>query len=106
MIGDARQFMNAKQLVAYAGLDPSVYSSGKYTASRNRITKRGSKKLRRAVYLAVQCGLRSGRNSRLKDYYEMKRKEGKPYKVVVIACANKLLHHVYAILNKDQPYQI
>ncbi|OMF27031.1 IS110 family transposase [Paenibacillus peoriae] len=105
-IGDARQFRSAKQLVAYAGLDPSVYSSGKYTASRNRITKRGSKRLRRALYLAVQCGLRGGRNSRLKDYYDMKRKEGKPYKVVVIACANKLLHHVYAILNKDQPYHI
>ncbi|MDY8049704.1 IS110 family transposase [Paenibacillus polymyxa] len=105
-IGDARQFRSAKQLVAYAGLDPSVYSSGKYTASRNRITKRGSKRLRRALYLAVQCGLRGGRNSRLKDYYDMKRKEGKPYKVVVIACANKLLHHVYAILNKDQPYHV
>lgn len=105
-IGDAHQFKSAKQLVAYAGLDPSVYSSGKYTASRNRITKRGSKRLRRALYLAVQCGLRGGRNSRLKDYYDMKRKEGKPYKVVVIACANKLLHHVYAILNKNQPFSI
>lgn len=29
-----------------------------------------------------------------------KRKEGEPYKVVVIACANRLVHHVYAILSK------
>lgn len=105
-IGDARQFRSAKQLVAYAGLDPCVYSSGKYTATSNRITKRGSKRLRRALYLAVQCGLRRGINSRIKHYYEKKRKEGKSYKVVVIACANKLLHHIYSILNKDEPYQI
>lgn len=105
-IGDARQFANAKQLVAYAGLDPGVYSSGKYTASSNRITKQASKRLRRALYLAVQYGLRRGTNSRLKYYYDKKRKEGKPYKVAVIACANKLLHHVYAILNKEQPYHI
>ncbi|KQO18043.1 IS110 family transposase [Paenibacillus sp. Leaf72] len=104
-IGDARQFTNAKQLVAFAGLDPGVYSSGKFTATSNRITKQGSKRLRRALFLAVQCGLRRGANNRLKLYYDKKKKEGKPYKVVVIACANKLLHHVYAILIKGQPYQ-
>jgi len=105
-IGDADQFESAKQLVAYAGLDPGVYSSGKFTASRNRITKRGSKRLRRALYVAVQCSLRRGINSRLKNYYDKKKKEGKPYKVAVIACANKLLHHIYAILSKGQPYNV
>jgi len=104
-IGDAAQFGDPKQLVAYAGLDPGVYSSGKFTASSNRISKRGSKRLRRALYIAVQCGLRKGVNERLKAYYDKKRKEGKPYKVVVIACANKLLHHVHAILVKGEPYK-
>ncbi|WP_274648991.1 transposase [Paenibacillus humicola] len=105
-IGDARQFVSAKQLVAYAGLDPGVFSSGKFVASHNRITKRGSKRLRRALYLAVQCGLRRGVNQRLQDYYTKKKKEGKPYKVAVIACANKLLHHVYAILSKANPTSV
>ncbi|SFB63062.1 Transposase [Cohnella sp. OV330] len=104
-IGDAAQFEDPKQLVAYAGLDPGVHSSGKFTASSSRISKRGSKRLRRALYVAVQCGLRKGVNERLKAYYDKKRKEGKPYKVVVIACANKLLHHVHAILVKGEPYK-
>ncbi len=104
-IGDATQFRDPKQLVAYAGLDPGVHSSGKFTASSNRISKRGSKRLRRALYMAVQCGLKNGANERLKTYYEKKRKEGKPYKVVVIACANKLLHHIHAILVKGEPYK-
>ncbi|UJF34229.1 IS110 family RNA-guided transposase [Paenibacillus hexagrammi] len=103
-IGDATQFGHAKQLVAYAGLDPSVFSSGKFTATSSKITKRGSKRLRRALYLAVQCGLRKGKNERIKAYYDKKKKEGKPYKVAVIACANKLLHHVYAILTRGEPY--
>jgi transposase len=75
-----------------------------FTASSSRISKRGSKRLRRALYVAVQCGLRKGINERLKAYYDKKRQEGKPYKVTVIACANKLLHHIYAILKKGQPY--
>nr|WP_233277739.1 IS110 family transposase [Paenibacillus durus] len=104
-LGDIRQFESPKQLVAYAGLDPGVFSSGKFTASSNRITKRGSKRLRRALYLTVHCGLRRGNCSKLRPYYDKKKKEGKPYKVAVIACANKLLHHIYAILRKGQPYQ-
>lgn len=82
-----------------------MHSSGEFTASRNRISKRDSKRLRKALYVAVQCELRNGVNERLKVYYDMKRKEGKPYKVVVIACANKLLHHVYAIPVKGEPYK-
>ncbi|MFF2484756.1 IS110 family transposase [Paenibacillus sp. NPDC058071] len=103
-IGDAKQFEGPKQLVAYAGLDPSVHSSGQFTASSTRITKRGSKRLRRALYLAIQCGIRGSVNVRIRAYYEKKRQEGKPYKVTVIACANKLLHHIYAILKKGLPY--
>jgi transposase len=104
-VGDVRQFEGAKQLVAYAGLDPGIFSSGKFIATSSRITKRGSKRLRRSLYLAVLCGIRGSTNKRIRDYYDKKRKEGKPYKVVVIACANKLLHHVYAILSKGQPYR-
>ncbi|AIQ62044.1 Transposase IS116/IS110/IS902 family protein [compost metagenome] len=103
-IGDVGQFQNPKQLVAFAGLDPGIFSSGKFKATSSKITKRGSKRLRRALYLAVQCGIRGSINRKLRDYYDRKRKEGKAYKVVVIACANKLLHHIFAILSKNQPY--
>lgn len=77
-IGDGSQFSHPKQVVAMAGLDPSVFSSGKFTASENKITKRGSKRLRRAAYLAVICGLRKGLNPRLRAYYDKKKSEGKP----------------------------
>ncbi len=38
-IGDINQFEHPKKVVAYAGLDPSVFESGKFKASINRITK-------------------------------------------------------------------
>jgi transposase len=57
-IGEIDRFSHAKRLVAFAGVDPSVYSSGKFTASVNRITKRGSSRLRHALYMAVQSGIR------------------------------------------------
>src|SRR5699024_4141858 len=51
-IGDINQFEHPKKLVAYAGLDPSVFESGKFKASINRITKRGSSRLRQTLYTA------------------------------------------------------
>lgn len=105
-VGEIDRFDHAKKLVAFAGVDPSIFSSGKFTATRNKITKRGSRRLRTTLYLAVCCGLRSSRNQKLRAYYDKKRAEGKPFKVAVIACVNKLIHWIYAILTKKEAFQL
>ncbi|SFM75783.1 Transposase IS116/IS110/IS902 family protein [Psychrobacillus psychrodurans] len=38
-IGEIDRFSHPKKLVAFAGVDPSVHSSGKFTATTNLITK-------------------------------------------------------------------
>ena len=103
-IGEIDRFNHPKKLVAFAGIDPSVFSSGKFTATRNRITKRGSRQLRYALVMAVQCGLIRSRNTRLKEFYERKRTEGKPHKVALVACANKLVHWLHAILKSKKAF--
>ncbi|WP_054024920.1 IS110 family transposase [Bacillus sp. FJAT-28004] len=105
-VGEIDRFDHAKKLVAFAGVDPSVFSSGKFTATRNRITKRGSRRLRTTLYLAVRCGLRSSRNQKLRDFYDKKRAEGKPFKVAVIACVNKLIHWIFAILTNKEAFRL
>ncbi len=103
-VGEIERFDNAKKLVAFAGLDPGVFSSGKFTATQNRISKRGSKRLRLALFLAVRCGLRLSVNQKIKAYYDKKRTEGKGHKVAVIASANKLLHWIFAILKNKTTF--
>lgn len=73
-------------------IDPRVHESGKFKATYNRITKRDSSSLRHALYSASLCGLRKSRNTKLIAFYQKKRDEGKPHKVAMIACANKLIH--------------
>jgi len=104
-IGEVDRFDHPKKLVAFAGIDPSVFASGKFTATRNRITKRGSRQLRYALVLAVQCGLIRSRNTRIKEFYDRKRAEGKPHKVALVACANKLVHWLYAILKNKKTFR-
>jgi transposase len=103
-IGDIDQFEHAKKLVAFAGIDPSVHESGKFKATANKITKRGSKRFRRALFLAVQCGLRRSINRRLRDFYDRKRTAGKAHKVAIIACCNKLVHIIFALLTRSERY--
>src|SRR5699024_11280249 len=94
-VGDINQFRHPKKLVAYAGLDPSVFESGKFKASINSITKRGSSRLRQTLYTAVPCGLAKERKKKLTTFYNRKRNEGMQHKVEIIACENKLVLCIY-----------
>lgn len=48
-IGDIHRFSSPSKLLAFAGLDPSVYQSGNFNASHTRMSKRGSRVLRYAL---------------------------------------------------------
>lgn len=103
-IGEIDRFNHPKKLVAFAGVDPSVHSSGKFTATINRITKRGSSRLRHALYLAALGSLRKSGSLKIQAFYRMKREEGKAHKVALVACINKILHWIYAVLTHREPF--
>ncbi|WHZ00219.1 transposase [Peribacillus simplex] len=98
------RFNHPKKLVAFAGVDPSVHSSGKFTATINRMTKRGSSRLRHSLYFAVLCSIRSSRNKKLKEFYDKEKSEGKPTKVSIVASIIKLLHWIYALLKRKEMF--
>lgn len=101
-IGDINDFESADKLLAYAGLDPSVYQSGKYEANQNTISKRGSKYLRYALHLA--SGIIWQHDEIFHDYYIKKEKEGKHYYVILGHIDKKLVRVIYTILKKDIPF--
>jgi len=109
-IGDIHRFPTTKQLVAYAGLDPSVYQSGRFKATNNKISKRGSTYLRKSLYQATTAAVRKVKgkpnNQLLYDYYTQKREQGKPYKVAVIATSNKLLRTIYGVWKNNEMFEI
>jgi transposase len=103
-IGDISRFPSEKSLVAYAGLDPSVFESGAFQGRRQHISKRGSPYLRRALYLATHGAQRH--NPDLRAYLERKLTQGKPYRAAVVATSHKLLARVYALLRERRPYAV
>ncbi len=98
-LGDIDRFERSEQLVAYAGIDPTVYQSGQLTGEHLHITKKGNKYLRTLLFLAVSSNIRLGKPNSIRDYYNKKRQQANPlaYKTALIACANKLLRIIYGM---------
>ena len=96
-IGDVRRFHSKKALVAYAGIDAPPYQSGQLNVHSRSISKRGSPALRRTLFLVMSVYLQcSPPDEPVYQYMAMKRAEGKPYLVYMMASANKFLRRYYA----------
>jgi transposase len=103
-IGDIRRFASPEKLVAYAGIDPTVYESGEFQGSQAHMSKRGSPHLRRALWLAATSARLH--DPELRAYYDKRRAEGKAYGTVMGALCRKLLARIYVVLREQRPYVV
>ncbi len=92
-----KRFDNPGKLIAYAGLDPKVRQSGTWSASTTRMSKRGDKLLRYALIWTAN-NMRK-HPSKMKDYYDSKRSQGKSHYNALGHCAAKLCRYIFFILN-------
>ena len=96
-IGDVRRFHSKKALVAFAGIDAPPYQSGQMDIYSRSISKRGSASLRRTLFLLMGVYLQNAPvNEPVYQFMDKKCSEGKPYKVYMMASANKFLRIYYA----------
>ena len=96
-IGDVRRFHSKSALVAFAGIDAPPYQSGTIDVRSRSISKCGSARLRRTLFLVMSVILQNAPpDEPIYQYMDKKRAEGKPYKVYMMASANKFLRRYYA----------
>lgn len=101
-IGDIHRFSAPNKLVAFAGLDVRVVQSGEFTGTRQKISKRGSPYLRRAIWLAANRAVLC--DPILSEYYQGLRNRGKHHLTAIGAVSRKLCNIIYAILTENRPY--
>lgn len=97
-IGDIRRFYSGKALVAYAGIDAPPYQSGQFTGTNRKISKRGSKTLRKIGYETMRV-LKTHKEPDDYAVYRFilkKEAEGKSKRQAKIAGLNKFLRIYYA----------
>lgn len=96
-IGDVRRFYSKKALVAFAGIDAPPFQSGQMDLRSRSISKRGSASLRRTLFLVMSVILQNApADEPVFQFMDKKRSEGKPYRVYMMASANKFLRIYYA----------
>ena len=103
-IGNIENFDSPSKLLAFAGLDPSTYQSGKFTATHATMVKRGSKYLRWALLNSTR--LVCMRDANFNDFKNKKLAEGKHYFVALSHVAKKLVRVIYYLLKTNQSYQL
>jgi len=101
-IGDMERFESPDKILAYAGLSPSTYQSGKLESAYAKMEKRGSKYLRYALFSAAKfvCNW----DPTFGDYLAKKRAEGKHYNVAISHVTKKLVRLIFALHKSGQVY--
>lgn len=103
-IGDVTRFTNPSKLLAFAGLDPSVYQSGNFEAKHTRMSKRGSRTLRYALINAAHNVVKN--NKTFNDYYNHKLSEGRSHYNALGHCAGKLVRIIYKMLTDNIEFNL
>ena len=101
-IGDFSRFSSPDKILAYAGLSPSTYQSGKLDNCYSHMEKRGSRYLRYALFTVTQrvCIW----DSTFSKYLSKKRAEGKHYFVAISHAAKKLIRVIFHLERTGQSY--
>ena len=95
-IGDVTRFAHRGSITAFAGVDPGADQSGTHEAKSNHTSKSGPPELRRALFLVMDCLLKTmPQDDPVYRFMDKKRSEGKPYLVYMTAGANKFLRIYY-----------
>jgi transposase len=103
-IGDVHRFEASEKLVAYAGIDATVYQTGQFEARQMHMSKRGSPYLRHALWQAATMAIMH--DSELRAYYDRKRQEGKSHGTALGAICRKLITRIYIVLKENRPYEV
>jgi transposase len=101
-MGQIDNYASHKNLIAFAGIDPTVYQSGKYEGA-SKISKRGNRHLRRVIWIMTVNVIQH--NSVFRKYFFKKKNEGQPFKKAVFATAHKLVRVIFAMLSHRTYFQ-
>jgi len=103
-IGNIKRFDKPCKLLAYAGLDPTINQSGKFTAKHTKMSKRGSKLLR---YALINAAWNVSLNNKTFDaYFKLKQSQGNSHYAALGHVAHKLVRVIFKILKDNVPFNL
>jgi len=102
-LAEPARFGNARQVAAFAGLDPRQHESGSSVRGKPRLSKVGHSFLRKALYMPAMVALY--RTDWGKLFRERLAARGKPPMLIIGAMMRKLVQVSYGVLKSGQTFQ-
>lgn len=93
----------ARKMACYSGVVPFDYQSGSALNKRPRVSHLADKAMKSTLHMAAMNAIQF--NSDLGEYYRRKISEGKNKMSVLNAVRNKILHRIFAVVNRGDLYK-
>lgn len=97
-----QRFTNARQVAAYAGLDPRQHESGSSVRGKPRLSKVGHSFIRKALYMPAVSTLY--RTAWGQKFRERLLAASKPSMLIIGAMMRKILHIAFGVLKSGKPF--
>lgn len=94
-------FCHVNELVAFAGLNPKVHTSGQFQG-RTKISKMGSARLRKALYFPAIVACQH--NPLVQPLVQRLERQNKCQLFILCAVMRKLLHLAFGIIKSKKPF--
>lgn len=101
-LGDIGNYSNAAKIIKFAGVAPYERQSSQFKAEHMAISKKGSKYLRKTLYQIILPVIQN--NDVFREYYQLKRSQGKGHRCAQGHCIRKLLRVIYHLLSTEQRF--
>jgi transposase len=100
--GDVERFGDARHMASFCGLTPRHRQSGSSVRGKSRLSKTGSSRIRKALYMPALSAIRY--NPVIIAFRTRLLANGKSRMVIVGAIMRKLVHIVFGVLRSGRPF--
>lgn len=101
--GNFQNIQTANKMATYCGVASFRQISGTSVDSRQDVRHLSNRRLKGLLSMAARSAIRF--DDTMRQYFQRKIEQGKPYGVAINNVKNKLLHIAYALVKNDQNYQ-
>lgn len=103
VLGNAKRFRNEDHLRGFCGMFPTKSSSGGSDRPGQRLTKSGSDRVKRALYVAADVARKIDPDLAA-VYWRLMVNKGHHHKQAICAVATRLVNRIYRVLKTGEPY--
>jgi hypothetical protein len=103
VLGYAKRFRSEDHIRGFCGMFPTRNSSGRIDKSGQRLTKSGSDRVKRALYIAADVARKIDPDLAA-VYWRLMVNKGQHHKQAICTVATRLINRIYRVLKTGEPY--